>query len=35
MAAVAYLPRLAAMGNPAIPELVNGILTRLIARVPG
>jgi hypothetical protein len=28
---VAYLPRLLAMGNPAMPELLNGILTRLIA----
>ena len=27
---VAYLPRLAAMGNPAMPELLNGLLTRLM-----
>lgn len=33
-ARVAYLPRLAAMGNPAMPELLNGILTRLIASFP-
>lgn len=31
---VAYLPRLATMGNPAMPELVNGILTRLIDLFP-
>lgn len=31
---VAYLPRLAAMGNPAMPELLNGILTRLITAFP-
>lgn len=31
---VAYLPRLAAMSNPAMPELLNGILTRLIAAYP-
>ncbi len=31
---VAYLPRLAAMTNPAMPELLNGILTRLIAAYP-
>lgn len=34
MATVAYLPRLGAMANPAIPELVNGILTRLIHAFP-
>ncbi len=32
--AVAYLPRLAAMGNPAMPELLNGLLTRLIDAFP-
>ncbi len=32
--AVAYLPRLAAMGNPAMPELLNGLLGRLIAAFP-
>lgn len=31
---VAYLPRLAAMGNPAMPELLNGLLTRLIEAYP-
>ncbi len=31
---VAYLPRLAAMGNPAMPELLNGLLTRLIDVFP-
>lgn len=31
---VAYLPRLSAMGNPAMPEMLNGILTRLIAAHP-
>ena len=31
---VAYLPRLAAMGNPAMPELLNGLLGRLIAAFP-
>lgn len=31
---VAYLPRLAAMGNPAMPELLNGLLTRLIETFP-
>jgi hypothetical protein len=33
-ARVAYLPRLAAMGNPAMPELLNGLLTRLMAAFP-
>jgi hypothetical protein len=33
-ARVAYLPRLAAIGNPAIPELLHGILSRLIAAFP-
>ncbi len=32
--AVAYLPRLSAMGNPAMPELLNGVLTRLIEAFP-
>ena len=32
---VAYLPRLAAMANPAIPELLNGLLSRLIEAFPG
>src|SRR5512133_1980981 len=31
---VAYLPRLSAMTNPAMPELLNGVLTRLIAAYP-
>lgn len=31
---VTYLPRLAAMGNPAMPELLNGLLTRLIQAFP-
>ena len=31
---VAYLPRLSAMWNPAMPELLNGVLTRLIAAYP-
>ncbi|MGE5620620.1 MAG: hypothetical protein ACM3US_15340 [Sphingomonadaceae bacterium] len=31
---VAYLPRLAAMRNPAMPELLNGLLTRLIEAFP-
>jgi hypothetical protein len=31
---VAYLPRLSAMGNPAMPELINGLLTELIHRFP-
>ncbi|MHB0869756.1 MAG: hypothetical protein ACYC5J_09925 [Chloroflexota bacterium] len=31
---VAYLPRLSAMGNPAMPELLNGLLTRLIEAFP-
>jgi len=31
---VAYLPRLAAMGNPAMPELLNRLLTRLIDIFP-
>ena len=31
---VAYLPRLSAMGNPAMPELINGLLTRLIDLFP-
>ena len=31
---VAYLPRLAAMGNPSMPELLNGVLTRLIQAFP-
>jgi hypothetical protein len=33
-ARVAYLPRLAAMGNAAMPELLHGILSRLIAAFP-
>jgi hypothetical protein len=33
-ARVAYLPRLAAIGNPAIPDLLHGILSRLIATFP-
>lgn len=32
---VAYLPRLAAMANPAMPELLNGLLSRLIETFPG
>ncbi len=31
---VAYLPRLAAMGNPAMPELLNGLLSRLMEVFP-
>jgi hypothetical protein len=31
---VAYLPRLAAMGTPAMPDLLNGLLGRLIALFP-
>jgi len=31
---VTYLPRLAVMGNPAMPELLNGLLTRLIDTFP-
>ena len=31
---VAYLPRLGAMSNPTMPELLNGILTRLIPFFP-
>ena len=31
---VAYLPRLAAMGNTAMPELLNGLLTRLMGAFP-
>ncbi|HEX9016844.1 MAG TPA: hypothetical protein VF960_12705, partial [Chloroflexota bacterium] len=34
MPAVAYLPRLASMNNPAMPELLDGILTRLVAAFP-
>jgi hypothetical protein len=33
-ARVAYLPRLAAMGNAAMPELLHGILSRLIVAFP-
>ncbi len=34
MARVAYLPRLASMGNLAMPELLNSLLTRLIELFP-